>query len=82
MSIFIITFIVLLMVVFAMSLGVLLNDKTIKGSCGGIASVPGMEDYKSGCSCDNPCEKKKARLQQQAQSQAQPEEQIISFKRD
>ncbi len=69
LTLFTLTFVILLLVIFAMSLGVILNKRAIKGSCGGIANVPGMEDYNSNCSCSNPCDKKRARMEAQKQEQ-------------
>ncbi|CAA6816919.1 MAG: Unknown protein [uncultured Thiotrichaceae bacterium] len=66
MQIFLLTFLVLCLAVFGMSLGMILNKRELKGSCGGIANIPGM---KSDCSCSNPCEKRKARMQKAQQEQ-------------
>lgn len=57
MEIFLITFIVMLVVVAIMAVG-LLQNKQIKGSCGGLNTISGLE---SACSCDSPCEKRLAR---------------------
>lgn len=43
MSMFILTFLVFLAVVIAMSVGALVDDKVIKGSCGGLNNVMGKE---------------------------------------
>lgn len=45
MQIFIITLVVLLLFVVAMSVGVLLGGKPLKGSCGGVGAALGEEDY-------------------------------------
>ncbi|MEX1221880.1 hypothetical protein SAMN06297229_0793 [Pseudidiomarina planktonica] len=58
METFLLVFVVFLLVVLAMSVGYLLQRKTISGSCGGIASM-GME---KACDCDEPCDDKKARM--------------------
>ena len=57
MEIFVITFIIMLVVVLIMAIG-LLQNKSIKGSCGGLNTIEGLE---SACSCDSPCEKRLAR---------------------
>lgn len=62
MSVFLLTFLILCLVAFGMSLGVILNNKALKGSCGGLGNIPGIS---GDCSCSNPCEKKKARMQQE-----------------
>ena len=41
MEIFIITFIVFLIIILIMSLGVMLMNKNIKGSCGGLNAISG-----------------------------------------
>lgn len=58
MSTFILTFIILLVVVLAMSVGYLVQRKTLSGSCGGLGSM-GIE---KACDCDNPCEKRQQRM--------------------
>ena len=58
MSYFLVTFVIFLVVIGAMSIGYWLQRKTIAGSCGGIASL-GLEKV---CDCPEPCEKRKARM--------------------
>jgi len=58
MSTFIVAFVVILLAVVGMSLGVLLSGRRIKGSCGGLNTVKGLE---GSCSCESPCEKRRAR---------------------
>ncbi len=43
METLILAFILLLLVILGMSLGVLLNGKTIKGSCGGLNAISGAD---------------------------------------
>ena len=62
MSVFLLTFLILCLVAFGMSLGVILNNRELKGSCGGLGNIPGIS---GDCSCSNPCEKKKARMKQE-----------------
>ena len=59
METFIITFLMMLVCAGIMSLGVLVKGKAIEGSCGGIANL----GLKKVCDCENPCEKKQARIQ-------------------
>ena len=52
MSIFLVTFVVMLVVVFIMAIGVMFGRRAIKGSCGG-----GMS--KAECVCVEKCDKSK-----------------------
>jgi hypothetical protein len=54
MEVFFFTFAVLLIVVFAMAIGYVLQRKTIAGSCGGMASV-GIDKV---CDCKDVCVKR------------------------
>ena len=71
MMIFMITFGFFLVVVIAMAVGYIFQQKTLAGSCGGLASV-GIE---KSCNCDNPCEKR-----QERERKAAEKEQSISVK--
>ena len=50
MAIFIVTFAIMLMVVTAMSVGVMAKREPIKGSCGGLNKLEGIE-----CACKGTC---------------------------
>ncbi|MBT8421215.1 MAG: (Na+)-NQR maturation NqrM [Gammaproteobacteria bacterium] len=54
MEIFITSFVIILIAVTGMAVGVIFGGekKCIKGSCGGIASLPGMEGGCSACGKD------------------------------
>lgn len=54
---FILAFVLMLIVFAGMSLGFLVQRKSIAGSCGGIGAL-GME---KACDCDDPCEARKER---------------------
>ncbi len=58
MSTFIVTFLVFLLVVVAMAVGVIFSNREIKGSCGGLNNVDGLEGDCLLCS-NKKCEKKK-----------------------
>jgi hypothetical protein len=58
MTIFLLTFGLLLLVVLAMAVGYMFQGKSIAGSCGGLAEL-GIE---KACDCDKPCEKRQKRL--------------------
>lgn len=54
MGIFLITLCFFLIIAAAMAVGYIFQNKTLAGSCGGMASM-GIE---KACDCDNPCEKR------------------------
>lgn len=66
-TIFLITFGVMLVVIFIMAIGYVLQKKTISGSCGGISSL-GMDKV---CDCEDPCDEKKEQLRQEAEERQQ-----------
>jgi hypothetical protein len=68
MSTFIAAFIVIVLAVTGLALGVLLSDRRLKGSCGGLNKIQGLE---GSCSCDNPCEKRRAREKAESLNQIQ-----------
>ena len=55
MTIFVATFVILVIAVLAMSLGVIVSNKRIEGSCGGLASL-GID---KACDCDRPCKRRR-----------------------
>jgi len=59
---FIATFVVFLLVIVAMAIGYIVNQKTISGSCGGLASV-GIDKE---CDCPDPCDKRKKKEAEEA----------------
>ncbi|WP_083915641.1 (Na+)-NQR maturation NqrM [Thiofilum flexile] len=75
---FLVTFIIFTLAVAALSIGWIFSQKSIKGSCGGLSSVPGFE--KSSCSCSKPCEKRLKRLAAEASepSSSTPSSQVIN----
>ncbi|WP_299492912.1 (Na+)-NQR maturation NqrM [uncultured Shewanella sp.] len=62
MSSFIAAFVVLLAFFFLMSIGYLLKQKAVAGSCGGLGSL-GID---KACDCDDPCDKRKAKMEDEA----------------
>ena len=70
MMVYLVTFIIIALAILGMALGVVLSDRRLKGSCGGLNTIKGLE---GSCGCETPCEKKKQRdrLEQQRQQQRQ-----------
>ena len=65
MTVFIATFVIFALVTLGMSLGYLVKRKSLRGSCGGIASL-GLEKV---CDCPEPCDARKRRLAREAERQ-------------
>ena len=71
---FVATFVVFLLVIVAMSIGYIVNQKTIGGSCGGLASV-GIDKE---CDCPEPCDnRKKEQAEEERVSKLQAGERIL-----
>lgn len=68
MATFFISIIAFALALSGMAIGVLLGGKPIKGSCGGVNTIKGLENS---CGCDNPCEAKKLRIAALAKAQAE-----------
>ena len=58
MTIFILTFVIFLVVAIAMAVGIIVQKKAISGSCGGLGAI-GID---KACDCDEPCDKRKAKM--------------------
>ncbi|WP_017445210.1 (Na+)-NQR maturation NqrM [Gayadomonas joobiniege] len=61
MTTFLLVFAAFLVIVLAMSVGYLVQRKSISGSCGGLGSV-GIDKV---CDCDDPCDKRKAKIKRE-----------------
>ena len=59
MMTFFITFAAFFIVIVAMSVGYIFQNKTLAGSCGGLGAV-GIE---KACDCDDPCDKRKEKME-------------------
>ncbi|MBU6950569.1 (Na+)-NQR maturation NqrM [Hahella sp. HN01] len=71
MYVFLVVFGVMLLIVVAMSIGVILGRKPISGSCGGMSAL-GMEVACDICGGDkNKCEKETEAAAKQSQAQAE-----------
>ncbi|QFI38986.1 (Na+)-NQR maturation NqrM [Moritella marina ATCC 15381] len=58
MAYFAATFVIFALVIAGMSIGYIVQEKSITGSCGGISGL-GME---KACDCPDPCDKRKAKM--------------------
>lgn len=58
MTVFFITLGFFLVIVMAMAIGYIIQQKTLAGSCGGLGTM-GIE---KACDCDNPCEKRQEKM--------------------
>ena len=61
MSTFVLTFVFFLVVVVAMAVGYIMQQKTISGSCGGLGAL----GIAKACDCPEPCDRQKARLERE-----------------
>lgn len=60
MSVFLLTFAFFLIIVAAMAIGVIIQQKSLAGSCGGLSTL-GID---KACNCEKPCEKRQERERQ------------------
>ncbi len=74
MALFLISFLVMALAVLAMSVGVIVSKKPLKGSCGGLSSL-GIE---RACDCPNPCAKRRKTMAGAGASEVAPE--VIRFR--
>ena len=65
MLVYLVTFIVIALAMLGLALGVVLSDRRLKGSCGGLNTIQGLE---GSCGCEKPCEKRlqRERLKQES----------------
>ncbi|MDB2387099.1 (Na+)-NQR maturation NqrM [Shewanella sp.] len=73
MSTFIAAFVVLLAFFFLMSIGYLIKKKEVAGSCGGLGAL-GID---KACDCDDPCDKRKAKMAEQERREKLAQNRII-----
>lgn len=59
MNLFIVTFSVFLLVVIAMAVGVLISNRSIKGTCGGLNDIDGLEGSCDICEIKHQCKRRK-----------------------
>ncbi|NNC99763.1 MAG: (Na+)-NQR maturation NqrM [Gammaproteobacteria bacterium] len=65
MSTFIITFVVFALVMLAMAIGVIVNNRAIRGSCGGLNDIDGLEGACDICELRRQCKRRRT-LQRKA----------------
>ncbi|SFC35972.1 (Na+)-NQR maturation NqrM [Pseudoalteromonas denitrificans] len=70
MSLFILTFVLLVIVAAAMAVGMMVKNKAMASSCGGLGAM-GIE---KACDCDDPCDRRKERM---AKEQVWKDNQIL-----
>ncbi len=73
MSTFIAAFVVLLLFFVLMSIGYIVKKKAVAGSCGGLGAL-GIE---KACDCDEPCDKRKAKMAEEARQEKLTKNRII-----
>ena len=67
MFVYLVAFLVIALAILGMAIGVVLSDRRLKGSCGGLNTIQGLE---GSCGCEEPCEKRKQRDRLQQEKQA------------
>lgn len=69
MNLFLITFSVFVLVMICMAVGVIVNNRAIKGSCGGLNDIDGLKGACDICEGKKACSRRKI-LERQMQRQA------------
>lgn len=59
MNTFLISFIAFIFVMLAMAVGVILNNRAIKGSCGGLNDIDGLEGACDICEIKSQCKRRR-----------------------
>ncbi|MDO6460790.1 (Na+)-NQR maturation NqrM [Granulosicoccaceae sp. 1_MG-2023] len=67
MQLFLATSLIVGLAIAGLAAGVIFSNKRLKGSCGGLSAL-GIEKT---CGCDNPCDKRKAKMAEAALQQDQ-----------
>lgn len=68
MSTVIISFIVFALVMAGMAIGVILNNREIKGSCGGLNDIDGLDGACDICEVKEQCKRRRRHLAEQAEA--------------
>lgn len=69
MNLFLITFSVFVLVMISMAVGLIVNNRAIKGSCGGLNDIEGLKGACDICEGKKVCSRRK-KLERQMQRQA------------
>ena len=72
MTIFLLTFAVFLLALGGMAVGVIVSDRRIRGSCGGLGALPGLEDGDCAGACRRPCPRRRAAMRRAALDRGEP----------
>lgn len=70
MAEFLIAFVAFIVAVLALSLGTLLGRGAVRGSCGGLGALPGIESDCAGA-CRRPCERRRSLADQECKESAE-----------
>lgn len=70
---FLAAFVVLLLFFVLMSIGYIVKQKVVAGSCGGLGAL-GID---KACDCDDPCDKRKAKMAEEERSNKFNQDRII-----
>lgn len=60
MNLFLVTFAVFVLVMISMAVGVIVNNRAIKGSCGGLNDIDGLKGACDICEGKKVCEKRRS----------------------
>lgn len=65
------TLLVFLLAAAGLALGLLFGRGAVRGSCGGLSAIPGVERV---CDCADPCPRKRRELEKDAERGKEPDE--------
>ena len=63
MSTFVLAFLIFMIVMVAMAVGVIVNDRAIKGSCGGLNDIEGLSGACDICEGKKVCKRRQQRME-------------------
>jgi len=63
MSTFILSFVVFSLVMLGMAVGVIVNNRAIKGSCGGLGDIDGLQSACDICKTKDQCKRRKRAIE-------------------
>ena len=68
MNTLILTFIIFALVMIGMAIGVIVNNREIKGSCGRLNAIEGLDGACDICEVKEQCKRRRRHLQEQAET--------------